>query len=303
MISDTYIFAQSTLSVYNHQKVSPQLENIEEAYAAHPTPDVFINFASVRSLLLNNLPSKLWAIIVEGVPKSDTTELISYARSNKKVFNRTTVCEVQVEAYEISSVVVGPTIHLPWTNILAPAHQDQGATHVSGADNTESSMMIIAVWMCILLASLNVEKQRKFIHMAHVRWEEEYHFEKWLGEARQFAASCHCVDLDANCSLFSLCVLEDMQVEYGPKHNKRGLTGKKPTFKLSGLSKNRGSDNNLDAGGLGVPFPMGINVRSRMSKKQNISREENNGERSLDTGNGKVFSYRDSSSGSTKDLE
>ncbi|GKC37444.1 hypothetical protein Tco_1049828 [Tanacetum coccineum] len=206
--------------------ISIRKGSTEEAYAAHPTPDVFINFASVRSLLLNNLPSKLWAIIVEGVPKSDTTELISYARSNKKVFNRTTVCEVQVEAYEISSVVVGPTIHLPWTNILAPAHQDQGATH----------------W--------------KFIHMAHVRWEEEYHFEKWLGEARQFAASCHCVDLDANCSLFSLCVLEDMQVEYGsalgPKRNKRGLTGKKPSFRLSGLTKNRGSDNNLDAGGLGV---------------------------------------------------
>nr|GEX40466.1 protein MEI2-like 4 isoform X1 [Tanacetum cinerariifolium] len=52
-----------------------------------------------------------------------------------------------------------------------------------------------------------------------------------------------------------------------------------------------------------VPFPMGVNVRSRASKKRNISREENNRERSLDTGNGKVFSNRDSSSGSTKDLE
>ncbi|GKA82995.1 hypothetical protein Tco_0789743 [Tanacetum coccineum] len=38
-------------------------------------------------------------------------------------------------------------------------------------------------------------------------------------------------------------------------------------------------------------------------QKRNISSEENNEERSLDTGNGKVFSYRDSSSGSTKDLE
>ncbi|GJS83808.1 hypothetical protein Tco_0750349 [Tanacetum coccineum] len=129
-ISDTYIFAQSTLSVYNHQKVSLQLENI-------------------------------------------------------------------AEAYEISSVVVGPTIHLPWTNISAPAHQDQGATH--GVISTDGNAMPQA-----------------------------------------------------------------------PSQ---------------------------------VPFPMGINVRSRMSKKQNISREENNGERSLDTGNGKVFSYRDSSSGSTKDLE
>ncbi|GKA67565.1 hypothetical protein Tco_0767482 [Tanacetum coccineum] len=50
-------------------------QSIQAAYAAHPTPDVFINFASVRSL-----PSKLWAIIVEGVRKSDTNELISYAR-------------------------------------------------------------------------------------------------------------------------------------------------------------------------------------------------------------------------------
>ncbi|GJW50469.1 hypothetical protein Tco_0091820 [Tanacetum coccineum] len=29
------------------------------------------------------------------------------------------------------------------------------------------------------------EKQQKFIHMAHVRWEEVYRFEKWWGEARQ----------------------------------------------------------------------------------------------------------------------
>ncbi|GJV62457.1 putative reverse transcriptase domain-containing protein [Tanacetum coccineum] len=38
----------------------------------------------------------------------------------------------------------------------------------------------------------------------------------------------------------------------GPKRNKLGLTGKKPSFGFSSLTKNRGSDNNLDAGGLGA---------------------------------------------------
>nr|GEW20928.1 hypothetical protein [Tanacetum cinerariifolium] len=89
--------------------------------------------------------------------------------------------------------------------------------------------------------------------MAHVRWEEEYRFEKWLGA----------------------------------KRNKRGLTWKKPSFRLSGLTKNRGSDNNLDKSGLGVPFPIGVNVQSRVSKNWNISCEENNGERSLNMRNGK----------------
>ncbi|GKC60057.1 hypothetical protein Tco_1087655 [Tanacetum coccineum] len=146
MISDTYIFAQSTLSVYNHQKVSPQLENIEEAYAAHPTPDVFINFASVRRFCIRFLM----------VVQSKTLSQFGIARH-------------------------------------------------------------------------------------------------YISESQGF---CHLV----------------------------GFCGA-----LNTISE--------------VPFPMGINVRSRVSKKQNISREENNRERSLDTGNGKVFSYRDSSSGSTKDLE
>ncbi|GKD28709.1 hypothetical protein Tco_1239487, partial [Tanacetum coccineum] len=38
----------------------------------------------------------------------------------------------------------------------------------------------------------------------------------------------------------------------GPKRKKLGLTGKRPSFGFSGLTKNRGSDNNVDAGGLGV---------------------------------------------------
>nr|GEW47932.1 probable ubiquitin-conjugating enzyme E2 37 [Tanacetum cinerariifolium] len=38
----------------------------------------------------------------------------------------------------------------------------------------------------------------------------------------------------------------------GPKRKKLGLTGKRPSFGFSGLTKNRGSDNNVDVGGLGV---------------------------------------------------
>ncbi|GJW81925.1 copia LTR rider [Tanacetum coccineum] len=89
------------ISLHNLLFPSTFARSIEAAYAAHPTPDVFINFASVRSL-----PSKLWAIIVEGVRKSDTNELISYARSNEKVFIGTTmVCEVQAGAFKIGHIV------------------------------------------------------------------------------------------------------------------------------------------------------------------------------------------------------
>ncbi|PWA88463.1 protein MEI2-like 4 [Artemisia annua] len=52
-----------------------------------------------------------------------------------------------------------------------------------------------------------------------------------------------------------------------------------------------------------VPFPMGVNVRSRVSKNRNNSNEENHGESSLDVGNGEGSSNGDSSSGSTKDFE
>ncbi|PWA90816.1 ubiquitin-conjugating enzyme/RWD-like protein [Artemisia annua] len=38
----------------------------------------------------------------------------------------------------------------------------------------------------------------------------------------------------------------------GPKRKKLGLTGKRPSFGFSGLTKNRGSDNNVGAGGSGV---------------------------------------------------
>ncbi|KVH88195.1 Nucleotide-binding, alpha-beta plait [Cynara cardunculus var. scolymus] len=48
-----------------------------------------------------------------------------------------------------------------------------------------------------------------------------------------------------------------------------------------------------------VPFPMGVNVRSRVNKNRNSTNEES----SQDVGNGEVSSNGDSSSGSTKDFE
>lgn len=99
--------------------------SIEAACAAHPTADVFINFASFRRFvhkLLSSPKSKRYfkashclswilihylyiifsaadssklalkqptirvvAIIAEGVPESDTKELIAFARANNKV--------------------------------------------------------------------------------------------------------------------------------------------------------------------------------------------------------------------------
>jgi len=61
---------------------------------------------------------------------------------------------VTVGGAMIMTVVVGPTIGLPWTKVSATAHQDQGATHVSGADNIKGSMMIIAgclSWSCFYI--------------------------------------------------------------------------------------------------------------------------------------------------------
>ncbi|GJT44068.1 ATP-citrate synthase beta chain protein 2 [Tanacetum coccineum] len=69
----------------------PIHSTIEAACAAHPTANVFINFASFRSaaasskLALKQPTIRVLAIIAEGVPESDTKELISYARSNNKV--------------------------------------------------------------------------------------------------------------------------------------------------------------------------------------------------------------------------
>lgn len=97
------------------------LYSIEAACAAHPTADVFINFASFRRFVMriswNKISMTLFvivllmflffllfysaaassmaalkqptikvvAIIAEGVPESDTKHLIAYARANNKV--------------------------------------------------------------------------------------------------------------------------------------------------------------------------------------------------------------------------
>ncbi|KAK2969466.1 hypothetical protein RJ640_016818 [Escallonia rubra] len=64
---------------------------IEAACAAHPTADVFINFASYRSAAacsktaLKQPTIGVVAIIAEGGPVSNTKELIAYSRKNNKV--------------------------------------------------------------------------------------------------------------------------------------------------------------------------------------------------------------------------
>ncbi|CAL0300970.1 unnamed protein product [Lupinus luteus] len=68
----------------------PVHANIEAACQAHPTADVFINFASYRSAAASSMAAlkqptiRVVAIIAEGVPESDTKQLIAYARSNSK---------------------------------------------------------------------------------------------------------------------------------------------------------------------------------------------------------------------------
>ncbi|KAL4572470.1 hypothetical protein LXL04_019247 [Taraxacum kok-saghyz] len=90
----------------------PVHSTIEAACAAHPTADVFINFASFRSaaasskLALKQPTIRVVAIIAEGVPESDTKELISYARSNNKVvIGPATVGGIQAGAFKIGDTV------------------------------------------------------------------------------------------------------------------------------------------------------------------------------------------------------
>ncbi|KAF2576749.1 hypothetical protein F2Q70_00000309 [Brassica cretica] len=81
---------------------------IEAACAAHPTADVFINFASFRSAAASSMAAlkqptiKVVAIIAEGVPESDTKQLIAYARANNKVvIGPATVGGIQAGAFKI----------------------------------------------------------------------------------------------------------------------------------------------------------------------------------------------------------
>jgi ATP citrate (pro-S)-lyase len=78
------------------------------ACKAHPTADVFINFASFRSAFASSMEAlqqptiKVVAIIAEGVPEGDAKKLIAYARANNKVIiGPATVGGVQAGAFKI----------------------------------------------------------------------------------------------------------------------------------------------------------------------------------------------------------
>ncbi|KAM0948457.1 putative ATP citrate synthase [Dioscorea sansibarensis] len=86
----------------------PVHSSIEAACKAHPTADVFINFASFRSAAASSLSAlkqptiRVIAIIAEGVPESDTKQLIAYARENNKVvIGPATVGGIQAGAFKI----------------------------------------------------------------------------------------------------------------------------------------------------------------------------------------------------------
>ncbi|KAJ8766237.1 hypothetical protein K2173_022296 [Erythroxylum novogranatense] len=86
----------------------PVHSTIEAACSAHPTADVFINFASFRSAAASSMSAlkqatiRVVAIIAEGVPESDTKQLIAYARANNKVvIGPATVGGIQAGAFKI----------------------------------------------------------------------------------------------------------------------------------------------------------------------------------------------------------
>ncbi|CAN6876767.1 unnamed protein product, partial [Brassica oleracea] len=97
--------------------VIPVHAAIEAACAAHPTADVFINFASLLVSIYSAVASsmaalkqptiKIVAIIAEGVPESDTKQLIAYARANNKVvIGPATVGGIQAGAFKIECLRV-----------------------------------------------------------------------------------------------------------------------------------------------------------------------------------------------------
>ncbi|KAL0685822.1 hypothetical protein Bca4012_052670 [Brassica carinata] len=96
-----FFFGQEEIAIPLHAA-------IEAACAAHPTADVFINFASFRSAAASSMAAlkqptiKVVAIIAEGVPESDTKHLIAYAHANNKVvIGPATVGGIQAEAFKI----------------------------------------------------------------------------------------------------------------------------------------------------------------------------------------------------------
>ncbi|KAL3338009.1 hypothetical protein AABB24_030266 [Solanum stoloniferum] len=86
----------------------PVHSTVEAACAAHPTADVFINFASSRSAFASSMSAlkqptiRVVAIIAEGVPESETKQLIAYAKTNNKVIiGPATVGGIQAGAFKI----------------------------------------------------------------------------------------------------------------------------------------------------------------------------------------------------------
>ncbi|KAJ1380588.1 Succinyl-CoA synthetase-like [Sesbania bispinosa] len=88
----------------------PVHATVKAACVAHPTADVFINFASFRrcsatesSMAALKQPTiRVVAIIAKEVPESDTKQLIAYARANNKiVIGPATVGAIQAGAFKI----------------------------------------------------------------------------------------------------------------------------------------------------------------------------------------------------------
>ncbi|KAK6122591.1 hypothetical protein DH2020_043674 [Rehmannia glutinosa] len=98
-------FGQEEIAIPVHSAWVPF---IEAACTAHPTADVFINFASFRSAAASSMAAlkqptiRVVAIIAEGVPESDTKQLIAYAKANNKVvIGPATVGGIQAGAFKI----------------------------------------------------------------------------------------------------------------------------------------------------------------------------------------------------------
>ncbi|KAH8496424.1 hypothetical protein H0E87_019256 [Populus deltoides] len=86
----------------------PVHSTVEAACTAHPTAEVFINFASFRSAAASSMAAlkqptvRVVAIIAEGIPEADTKQLIAYARANNKVvIGPATVGGIQAGAFKI----------------------------------------------------------------------------------------------------------------------------------------------------------------------------------------------------------
>lgn len=94
-------FGQEEIALPVHGSVSG-------ACKAHPTADVFINFASFRSAYASSMEAlkqptiRVVAVIAEGVPEADTKRLIAYAHANNKVLiGPATVGGIQAGAFRI----------------------------------------------------------------------------------------------------------------------------------------------------------------------------------------------------------